>query len=139
MDAEHVKNAAFAQGMRAAAQRFLPKAKALPGRAGAMYNAAFGPGATGGVMNEVKRQARGGAALGGLLEGGINAATAEEGQRGKAFAQGAAHGAASGAIGGALSGGVTGVGRDMRLVARAPSESELREAEVTEEQASGQE
>lgn len=42
--------------------------------------------------------------LGGAIEGGINAYTAEPGDRMKAFGKGFAHGAATGAVGGAITG-----------------------------------
>lgn len=55
-----------------------------------------------------------GAAIGGVLEGGLNAATAEPGQRGSAFLRGAGSGAVSGALGGAASGMLGGMTRNAR-------------------------
>lgn len=58
-----------------------------------------------GTGAEMIRQTGGQAAAGAALEGGLNAATAEEGQKGKAFLEGAGHGAATGAMFGAAMGG----------------------------------
>lgn len=58
-----------------------------------------------GTGAEMIRQTGGQAAAGAALEGGMNAAMAEEGQRGSAFLEGAGHGAASGAMFGAAMGG----------------------------------
>jgi hypothetical protein len=50
-----------------------------------------------------------GAGLGGAIEGGINAYTAEPGNRGSAFMKGFGHGALTGAAGGAIMGGASGL------------------------------
>lgn len=57
-----------------------------------------------GVAHKTIRDAAGGAAVGGVLSGGINAAMAEPGERGSAFASGFGSGALSGAGFGAASG-----------------------------------
>lgn len=57
-----------------------------------------------GTVGESARQAVTGAGIGGLLEGGLGAAFADEGQRGDAFLSGLRSGATSGAAFGALGG-----------------------------------
>lgn len=57
-----------------------------------------------GVPGRMATDAVIGAGFGGLLEGGIGAATAEPGSRGSAFMRGFGSGAASGALGGAITG-----------------------------------
>lgn len=60
-----------------------------------------------GTGKNVAQNAAIGASLGGAVEGGIGALSAPEGERGKAFLEGAAHGAAGGAVGGAVQGALT--------------------------------
>jgi hypothetical protein len=62
-----------------------------------------------GVPGRMATDAVVGAGLGGLLEGGIGAATAEPGSRSSAFLRGFGSGAASGALGGAVMGGASGL------------------------------
>lgn len=110
---------AFLGGWYNAARRFAPQAgakwlgpvlgKAMGANAGASMGRRIG--------REVFTQGLGGAALGGVLEGGLGAATADEGHRGEAFARGALHGAAFGGLGGAVSGAVTPFSRMARFKA----------------------
>lgn len=57
-----------------------------------------------GTAGEIASQAVGGAGVLGLIQGGLEAATADPGQRGQAFLSGLGSGAASGAMYGGLSG-----------------------------------
>jgi hypothetical protein len=59
-----------------------------------------------GLPQEMVRQSAGGAIAGGLLEGGLGAAFAEDGEGLSAFAKGLGSGALSGAAFGAVSGGI---------------------------------
>lgn len=67
-----------------------------------------------GVSRPMMRDAWSNTVFGGVLGGGINAAMAEEGQRGQAFMHGAAAGAGLGAFSGAVQGASTGVVRNLR-------------------------
>jgi len=96
---------AFWQGAVRGARKFIP----------AMVSKAQGTGLTRGLGKEMMTQTGAGAALGGLLEGGISAYSAEDGQKGKAFLHGAAHGAATGALAGAATAPVTTAARNLRL------------------------
>lgn len=99
MDSFRVK-AAFLGGMAAAARRYAPQAASMLTR---------------GLGGELKRQVGAGAALGGLLEGGMTAAGAEEGQKLKAFGRGALHGAAVGGAMGAATAPIATAGKNLRL------------------------
>lgn len=110
---------AFIGGLYRTARRFAPQAGAK--FFGPMLNKAMG-GNAGTAMGkrlgrEIFTQGLGGAAIGGVLEGGLGAAMAEDGHRGEAFARGAMHGAALGAAGGAISGAVTPFSRMARFKA----------------------
>lgn len=104
---EQLLKIAFMRGAIGAVRKMIP---AIAGKA-----PTWGQGLGKGLGREMLTQAGAGAALGGLLEGGINAATAEEGQRGSAFAKGLAHGAATGAAAGAMTAPITTGARNLRL------------------------
>ena len=91
--------AAFLGGMATAVKKFAPQAGAMLSR---------------GLGRELKTQVGFGAALGGLAEGGINAYQAEEGQKLKAFGQGAAHGAVTGGVMGGLTAPISTAGKNLR-------------------------
>jgi hypothetical protein len=110
---------AFIGGLYRAARRFAPQAGAK--FFGPMLNKAMGGNAGTALGKRVGReiftQGLGGAAIGGVLEGGLGAAMADDGHRGEAFARGALHGTAIGAAGGAISGAVTPFSRMARFKA----------------------
>lgn len=100
-----MRKEAFWQGALRGARKLIPAA----------VSKVQGSGLTRGLGKEMLTQTGAGAALGGLIEGGIGAATADEGQRGQAFLHGAAHGAATGALAGAATAPVTTAARNLRL------------------------
>jgi len=67
-----------------------------------------------GISRPMVRDAWSNAVIGGGLSGGLNAAFAEKGERGKAFLQGAASGAGLGAVSGAVQGASTGIFKNLR-------------------------
>ncbi len=67
-----------------------------------------------GISKPLMREGFSGAVAGSVLGGGINAALAEPGERGKAFLSGAAQGAFYGGVGGVLQGGSQGLVKNMR-------------------------
>jgi hypothetical protein len=67
-----------------------------------------------GTSRAAMREGFGGAVAGGVFGGGLNAAFANEGERGQAFMSGALSGAGLGALSGAVSGGAGGVVRNLR-------------------------
>lgn len=101
MDSFRVK-AAFIGGVAAAAKRYAPQAASMLTR---------------GLGGELKRQVGFGAAIGGGLEGGLNALGAEKGHKMEAFGRGALHGAAVGGAMGAATAPIATAGRNMRLKA----------------------
>lgn len=101
------EKAAFIGGIGAAVRRIAPQA-------GAKLMGSMKPLAQG-LGGEMKRQALGGALIGGVLEGGMGAAAAEDGQKGRAFAKGLLHGGATGAAMGAATAPITTAGRNLRL------------------------
>ncbi len=101
MDSFRVK-AAFLGGVAAAAKRYAPQAASMLTR---------------GLGGELKRQVGFGAAIGGGLEGGLNALGAAKGPRMEAFGRGALHGAAVGGAMGAATAPIATAGRNMRLKA----------------------
>lgn len=99
MESFRVK-AAFLGGVAAAARRYAPQAASMLTR---------------GLGGELQRQVGFGAGVGGLLEGGVAAANAEEGQKLKAFGSGALHGAAMGGAMGAATAPIATAGKNLRL------------------------
>lgn len=86
-----------------------------------------------GVPARAARDAAGFAAFGGALEGGMNAYSAEEGQRGKAFLEGAGSGALHGAAMGGLMGGF---GRGMKNLRRGSLEQAAKRSLAASKQMS---
>lgn len=97
---EELRKIAFMRGAFNAARKFLP---AAAGNVAQAFQKAT-PGVTKGLGQAAWGDAKAGIALGGLLDGGMAAATAAPGERGDAFMQGAARGATIGGLSGAASG-----------------------------------
>lgn len=118
MESERAKLAFFLGAWRAG-QRMAPQvgAKVLSPLFGKIMGQGVGGRMARQVGKEVFNQGTLGAGLGGLLEGGIGAMTAEDGHKGEAFARGALHGAAVGGLGGAASGVITPFSRAARTKA----------------------
>ena len=97
---EDLRKIAFMRGAFNAARKFLP---AAAGNVAQAFQKAT-PGVSKGLGQAAWGDAKAGIALGGLLDGGMAAATAAPGERGDAFMQGAARGATIGGLSGAASG-----------------------------------
>lgn len=109
------------QGYGAVANKLAPVGKAMEEGAAAGVGKVLGkPGAdltkrvVKGTPGKALREATSFGVLGAGIEGGLGAATAEEGQKGKAFLEGAGHGALSGAAMGGLMGGFGGAMKNVR-------------------------